>query len=218
MAERVGMPNDTQHVSIIGRNGSGKTVAAVWHLSVRSFDKMPWIIFDYKGDELINSIERAEYIDLRKAPKKPGIYIVQPLPDQIDEVNEFMWQIWNNEKTGVYIDEGYMMTGSPAFRALLTQGRSKKIPLIVLSQRPVWMDRFVFSESTFFQVFHLNHRKDRQTVQEFISKPIDGRLPEYHSYWYDVNADRLNVFSPVPQGPRILDVINSRMQPKKRYL
>ena len=44
-----------------------------------------------------------------------------------------MWEIWKRGGIGVYVDEGYMVgNNNPAFRAILTQGRSKEIPAIVL--------------------------------------------------------------------------------------
>ena len=128
---------------------------------------------------------------------KPGVYIVHPRPDE--DTEPLLWQVWERGGIGVYIDEGYMVGDrNAAFRAILTQGRSKQIPVIVLSQRPVWMDRFVFSESEFFQIFRLQHNKDRKSVQEFIPKSIDKRLPEFHSYYYDVSRDVVTVLKPVP--------------------
>jgi hypothetical protein len=72
-------PTDTQHLSIVGKTGTGKTQAAAWHLSRRSFDVMPWIIINHKRDDLLTSI-RAEEIDLDKVPRKAGLYSLHPLP------------------------------------------------------------------------------------------------------------------------------------------
>ncbi len=193
------IPDETNRLAIVGATGSGKTQAALWQLSMRDIDSRPWIIFNWKMDKSIDGIPHAVATELEFIPTKPGVYIYHPHPDQKDEVESLMWEVWGRGGIGMYIDEGYMVGDrNPAFRAILTQGRSKEIPVIVLSQRPVWMDRFVFSESEFFQVFRLQHSKDRKSVQEFIPKSIDKRLPEYHSYYYDVSRDIVTVLKPVP--------------------
>lgn len=214
-------PDDSQRLSIMGKTGSGKTVAAAWHLSRRSFDTKPWVIFDFKGDGLIGDIEDtgAKEIDLSSPPKKPGLYVVRPRPDQTEEVERFLWQVWKQEKTGLYFDEGYMIGNRCApFNAILTQGRSKEIPMITLAQRPAWLSRFVFSEADFFQIFWLNDFRDRKTVQSFIPASLENRLADYNSLWYDVSRDQVVVLSPVPETTVILDTFHDRLAPKKRFL
>jgi hypothetical protein len=218
MSDNVRLPNSSQRIAIVGRTGSGKTVAGLWHLSKTNFDTHPWVIIDYKTDEHINAIERAEKIDLSSVPKRKGIYIVHPLPSQEEEVTEFLWKIWQQENTGIYVDEGYMLGKNKAFETCLVQGRSKHIPMIVLSQRPVWISRFVFSESDFFQIFHLNDERDRKTVEAFIPVDMDDRLPDYYSRYYDVGRDSLVTFSPVPKPDATLEVINTRLESRKRTL
>jgi len=210
------LPSDSQRIAIVGRTGSGKTQSAAWHLSKRSFDTKPWIMFDYKGDELLNEIEGTQEIDLATVPKKPGLYIVHPLPDDNESVENYLWQIWANENIGLYFDEGYMIGDSPALRAILTQGRSKHLPVIILSQRPVWLSRFVFSESDFFQLFHLNDVRDRKTMRAFVPADLDARLPQYHSYYYDVANDQITILSPVPKREEILETFSERLNVNKR--
>jgi hypothetical protein len=216
-------PNDTQRHAIVGATGSGKTQAALYHLSGRSYDVQPWIIYDFKRDELIGEVlPQAQEIGVTsKVPDKPGIYIVHPHPAQSQEVDNQLWQIWEQENTGVYIDEGYMIgNNSPAFRALLTQGRSKHIPIITLSQRPTWIDRFILSESEFHQIFRLQHKKDLQTVNEFIPHDLRDenndpiRLPDYHSWYYDVGANELIVCKPVPDVEKIRATFARRLPHK----
>jgi len=210
----VRFPNDTQRLSIVGATGSGKTIAALWHLSHRDYMSKPWVIYDFKTDEAINGLEYAQHIEVTDPPpEKPGIYIAHPHPSQVPEVEEQMWQIWERGDTGVYIDEGYMVgSNNKAFRALLTQGRSRHVPMIVLSQRPVWMDRFVFSESEYFQIFRLQHKKDYENVQQFVPVALKERLPEFHSYYYDVGRDEVVVLKPVPDKDAIIHTFNTRMR------
>jgi len=219
-------PTDQQRLTIVGATGSGKTVAAMWQLSHRDFDRKPWMIYNFKHDELIDGINGAQHIGVdAPPPERPGIYVVHPHPAQTDAVDAQMWAIWEREDIGVYVDEGFMIgRNSTGFRALLTQGRSKHIPLITLSQRPVWMDRFVFTESEFLQVFRLQHRMDTKKMEEFIPNPnvdrappnnkhpLETRLPEYWSYYYDVGRDRLEKMRPTPDADAILDTIDLKLR------
>ncbi len=217
------LADDTQRTSIVGRTGSGKTVAAAHHLSKADFTVKPWIVYDFKHDGLLTAIaglKGAEHIGLDTVPRRPGLYFVHPLPHEVEAVQAQMWRIWSQENTGVYCDEGYMAAPppgvNPAFRALLTQGRSKHIPMIVLSQRPVWLDKFVFSEADFFQVFALSHIGDRKKVMEYVPADLTRRLPPYYSYYHAVNNPETGepetlVLKPVPEPDVILEHIETRL-------
>lgn len=170
------LPGPDKRTVIVGSTGSGKTQAGCWHLSQKDFHRRPWFVIDFKGDALIAEIGPDE-IDVRaKPPMQPGVYVVRPKPMIDDEyLTEFLWKLWKQEYCGLYTDEGYMIPGvrNPAFRALLTQGRSKKIEMVTLSQRPVWMDRFTFTEADFWQIFRLNGLDDRKSVSAIIGNQID---------------------------------------------
>jgi hypothetical protein len=214
------LPGDTHRLTMYGQTGTGKTVAGLWHLSHRSYTRRPWLLFDFKGDEHIAQIPYTEEISLKTLPKQQGLYVVRPVPEADDEaVEELMWKIWRQENTGVFVDEGYMVSrGNSAFQALLTQGRSKSIPMITLSQRPVWMNRFTISEADFHQIFRLADQSDRDVVQRFIPHDVQARLPEYHSYYYDVAQDSLAKLKPVPHPDEILQTFEDRLQKRTRFL
>lgn len=214
------LPNDTQRITIIGATGSGKTVAGLWQLSLRNYDVKPWIIYDYKYEELIASIDGAQTLSLESPlPTRPGVYIVHPNPDDETEVENHMLRIWAQEDIGVFVDEGYMIGNrNKGFRRLLTQGRSKHVPMIILTQRPVWMDRFVFTESNFFQVFRLQDQDDLRAIQRFIPYDLSRRLPEYHSYYYDVSANKVTHLSNTPDPAAILDTFDTKLQPLKKVI
>lgn len=214
------LPNDTERISIIGATGSGKTHAALWHLSRRNYNLKPWIVFDWKHDDLINSVEGVYPLGLgQPIPRQPGIYLVQPDPQDDEMVEEMMWRIWRTGNTGVYVDEGYMVgKNNKGFRALLTQGRSKHIPMIILSQRPVWMDRFVFSESEYFQVFRLQHTGDIKKIEEYIPHDISRRLPLRNSYYYDCATDELVLLKPMPDRAAILDTFHTKLRRLKQVV
>lgn len=228
----INYPTNKDRISIIGRTGSGKTQAAIFHLSLRDYHRMPWIVYNFKYDESVDGIPGANHIGVGELPYSkssgrvfPGIYIVHPFPDDQIGVENQMQQIWAKGNTGVYVDEGYMIgTRNPWFRNLLTQGRSKHIPMIVLSQRPTWMDRFVFSESNYFQVFDLTDTDDLNNVRRFIretpERNLSRPLPEFHSYYYDVKNKQLDRLKPVPDIDTLYKVFDRRlgMMPHKKVI
>jgi hypothetical protein len=213
------LPRDDQRTVIFGRTGSGKTQYGAWLLSESAFDKRPTVIVDYKGDDLLNSSQYVEEITLNTVPTKPGLYIVHPKPDEDDIVEAWLWKLWAKENIGLYIDEGYMVPDKGALRSILTQGRSKHIPAIILSQRPVWITRFAVSEADFYTVFHLNAVKDRKIVEEFLPhKALDKQLPAYHSKWYDVANNTLLTVGPAPSADAITERFDERLRPRRHKL
>lgn len=208
------LPDDTQRLAIVGRTGSGKTVGALWHLSRRGFNDMPWIIIDYKGDTHIARIPGLREISVRaKPPTRPGLYVIRPMPDIDDEALDlFLCRVWENGRTGIYLDEGYMIGRyNKWYRALLTQGRSKHIPIITLSQAPAWVSPFIFRESEFIQAFHLQTPADRIRMAEFMPGADVSHMPKHHSWYWNVLDFELTYLRPVPPPDEILDRIESRL-------
>lgn len=213
------LPTNSDRLVIFGRTGSGKTQAAIFHLSYRNFDRMPWVVIDSKGDALLKKISKlpkANNITLEQTPKKPGLYFVRPIPEVDDEkLEEFLWRIHLRGKTGIYIDEGYMMPRGGPMNAILTQGRSKQVPVIMLAQRPVWMTKFSRSEASFFQVFELSDEDDRAVLRKFLPYDVVEGLPPYHSLWYDVGRKQTDLFSPVPDEETLLETFKHRLKEER---
>lgn len=217
------IPGDRQRVTIIGKTGSGKTQAALWQLSQRSFTSRPWVLFDFKLDPMLADIPHKTELDIKdKAPKRPGLYIVHPPPGQahVEALDDFLWRLWAKGNTGLYIDEGYMLSPrSDAFQAILTQGRSKGLPVILLTQRPTWVTRFAFSEADYIQLFQLTDRRDQKVVKEFMPLPIETSLPgPYYSWWWDNTRNYKAVLRPAPDRDSVLDQFYSRTRSARRVL
>lgn len=217
------LPNTQERVAVIGRTGSGKTRLASFILSYAPYDKMPWVIFDFKGEELFNGIEHLREIGFKDKPKEPGLYRISPRPNEAEETEDFMWGIHERGRTGCYFDETLQIPGhykAGAFRALLTQGRSKRIPCILNTQRPSGVSPYVFSEADHFAIFHLNRREDVDAVRSYVSDDVDlhAPLPQYHSRWYDVKDDATYHLRPVEDDAAILARFNSRLKPRSRFI
>lgn len=198
------LPGWSDRIAILGRTGSGKTVAGIWHLSNFDLRVMPFVVVDFKGDPGIAKLSLPVLEGWSLPPQgKGGAFVIRPLPGEMSEVEAWLWSLWERGRCGLFVDEGYLLKDSEAFNAILMQGRTKKIPVITLSQRPVWLPRAVWSESSFFQVFALNDLRDRQTVSNFVHVDFSRlRLNAHESIYYDVGRDLLFKFSPVPDVPR----------------
>lgn len=215
------LPGPKDRISIMGRTGSGKTHFACWVLSHSAWTSKPCYVIDYKRDELINDIPGAEKVDLapRRLPRQGGIYLFHPKPSQETEVEALIWRIWERGNALLYIDEGHMLPDKGAMKSVLTQGRSKGIGAIVLTQRPSWVNRFVFSEADYYSVFHMNDKRDRSTIQSFVPANLSEPLPARHSWYYEVGRNSLFHMLPVEPRERILDRFDARhpRRPKKGF-
>jgi DNA helicase HerA-like ATPase len=218
MERAITLPGIEDRTLIIGRTGSGKTYAGVWLLSQMPIEDMPWIVFDFKGDKSIARIPFAQVIDLNTIPTVPGVYIVRPLPGDDDKLQSYLQQIWDTEGIGLYIDEAFQLAKNTALDAILIQGRSKNIPVIMLTQRPVGISRFAFSESQFLMVFPNHDKRERKTISEFTPLFQSGDLeehllPRFHSYWYDVIGNTVTPLKPVPKLESIIKVFDAKLRP-----
>ena len=215
------LPGPSDRTVILGQTGSGKTYGGVWLLSTQDIDRRPWLILDFKNDDLINGIEKSQYISFADdLPTRPGLYILkcEPYDERLDELFR---RILDHTEIGVYVDEGLMVgQNNKGFNACLTQGRSLGIPMIILSQRPVKCATCVLSEATFWMVFFLIKKSDREKVADDTPLPINyvDKLQPHHSWWYDVKRRNLTKFGPVPDEGVILGSIDGRLPKVRRTI
>ena len=219
-------PGNEDRTAIVGATGSGKSTFAFYLFAeYASFDRMPWIIVDYKGEKILAEIIRnkdAFVIPMDKPlPDRPGIYVIRPDPEEPEAIVSFLWKVYRAGRCGVFFDELTMVPNQNLvrdnpLRALLTQGRSKQIPLYLLTQRPVGVNVSVFSEATFIAQFELNRPEDVNRVQEYIpfNNPVfaDKKpLPRYWSKWWDSKRRLALRLRPAPDAGVIVDRIADRV-------
>jgi hypothetical protein len=217
-------PQSDERTLIIGKTGSGKTRAGLFHLSRANYHEVPFVIWDFKLEPFFKKIDATELKLSSKAPDQPGLYIIRPLPHETEAVEDMIWKIWEKGKVGQFFDEATMVSEqhrvNKALRATLTQGRSKKLQVIACSQRPRTIDRFFFSESEKFQLFYLSQKPDVMTVQEFVPGYDPQSLEEYHSFWHEVKGKNSKTvrFGPVPSDKDLLSAFRKRARKRRRII
>lgn len=219
------LPTLKQRVAVIGKTGSGKSVFGLWLLSRAAFDQQPFIIVDYKHDEMIEQIDRARVIGFNESPKQPGIYILRPHPSEDEQMEGFLRRVWERGRTGLFFDETAELPkhyGKGALHACLTQGRSKRIPIIGCTQRPTGVVPALFTEADFFACFYLQKPEDVASFARYTPwNPrdiIDNRLPPHHCRWYDSPRDVALTLAPCPGEDDILDTFHDRLKPRRRFM
>ena len=195
------LPGASDRIAVIGATGTGKTVLGAWVLSRQRFDKRPWVCLDFKNEELWDIVGDPPMRELRlgQMPKKTGLYRLHVNPGQEDELEEWLWKVWGKENIGLFCDEISLVPNKNAMKAILRQGRSKRIPVIACTQRPVDCDREIFTEANIISVFRLDDVRDYKIIQGFTrNAPIETPLPAHWSYWYDKRNFSCSVLRPVP--------------------
>lgn len=201
-------PGGDARTTILGATGSGKSTCGTWMLSNMRFDRRPWIAIDFKREIIFDRVGFPPIQQLSlggKLPRRSGLYLVSPRPGQDAQLEAFLWRVWERENIGLYVDEAALMPDGDAFPAVLQQGRSKRIPVIACSQRPVGVARGLFSEANFFCVYRMADRRDYKLVEGFAPADLARPLPPYCWHWYDVARNRLLAMAPVPGPEPIAD-------------
>jgi len=207
-------PGGDDRTVCIGATGSGKTTCGTWLLSHMRFDVRPWCIIDFKREALFDDVGSPPLVPLTLAslPKRKNtVYLLTPRPDEEEQLERWLWRVWEKENIGLFIDEAALMPDGPAWQAILQQGRSKRLPCIICTQRPVMVKRAVFSEASFFAVYRMQDRRDYRVVEGFVPADLSMPLPEHHWRYYDVAKNRLLSMSPVPPPDDVADMLNRRL-------
>lgn len=198
---RFNLPGGTDRTCVIGMTGTGKTVFGAWLLSKQRFNERPWVCLDFKNEILWDQVGDPPMrpLSLNHLPKKNGLYRLDITSRDNDALEDWLWEVWSKENIGIFCDEVSLVPQKEAFKSILRQGRSKRIPVIACTQRPVDCDREVFSEANYVSVFRVKDRRDYKIIQEFTGNAaIDAPLPQHWSYWYDAKENQILSLRPCP--------------------
>lgn len=155
-----------EHVAVVGDTGSGKTYLVSRLANLRQYV----VVLRTKPDDIkfagMKTVSKASAIDdmydtrLLLAPKHK---------EQMREAYELLERVWKQGGWTVIIDELWYLEKilrlTPHAERLLTQGRSKKISVVVGMQRPAQISRFAISQCTHLFTFGIEGR-DLMTVRE----------------------------------------------------
>jgi hypothetical protein len=223
------LPGDSDRITVVGRTGTGKTVAGLWHLSNQNLEK-PWIICNIKRDEHIESIANTEQVDLNYVPgkKDKGIFVADISPYDFEAsgskdkspFDKMLLNVWHRGDCGLFFDELVPVGNSRALTLCYTQGRSLHIPIIGCSQRPVGINRYAFTEAGFVQVFDLNIQDDIDTVESFVPLDWDEEqsLGPHESFYYVVSTASIYRFKPVPSMDEIRKKFERKMPRRFQWI
>lgn len=203
-------PDNGERVVIAGRTGSGKSTLCCYLLK-RS--PQTWLILNPKHTAAFKSLPDVVVLtkfDERQVTKEQARhkYVLlnlsghQATADYMDEI--ISWAHGSFRNIGLCADELYTLhSGSgkagQGLTGWLTRGRELRQSFIGLTQRPVWISRFCFSEADCIIAMDLTIEADRNTFFEHTGQLEFMKRRLAHSWLcYDVAGDKLVPYGPVP--------------------
>ena len=183
-----------EHLTILGRTGTGKTRLASALLRARRSVISLVTKADDSSRYLPNDSRRPirHVRDISTSDPRRRYYVLEPrLQDQQAEALAAMRRVWADGGWTLYLDELFYLEKQLGLRQpielLLTQGRSKGLTIVCGMQRPAWVSMFAVSEPTHVVCFPLAHPDDRKRVLQATSADLAeplARLHRYEALWY----------------------------------
>lgn len=153
--------NEDEHVTLIGPTGSGKTTLAYYILPLRTHVCM---IATKPGDSSLERFARSNgFVQMsewkegnpRKTPRRllwPKLDTVYKQPEQRKQIRRALEDMYVSGGWNIYLDEVRYVSDDLKLRRFLNiyllQYRSQHGSLIAATQRPSWIPREFYSQST----------------------------------------------------------------------
>lgn len=202
---------------VVGRTGSGKSSLAGFLLRQ---SPQQWIILNPKGTKAYDNLpdavtlnglnwkklERLMFEKTRDGKARWRFINVVPAIAEAstENMDNFLMALHESyTHIGFVADELYTLNqngrSGPGLTAWLTRGRELKQSFLGLTQRPAWVSKFIFSEADYMGEMSLVIAEDQKRMYDVSGKDLMRQnLPQYEWLWYDVGADKITWFNPVP--------------------
>lgn len=197
-----------QHITLVGQNGSGKTVLARQLILLRAFILV--LATKIRDDSLYKPLhaEGFEIVEAFKPDpeKQPRVILKPELKDvsvsarqaQSEAFEDALMEVWNYGNYCVFADEVRYLTDtlklSNAFETLWLQGRSLGVSLVAGTQRPYSIPQEAFSQAVHFFFFRESERRNLERMSEFtggdgeLVKYVLPRLPRHEALYIDTRT------------------------------
>jgi hypothetical protein len=182
-----------EHVAIIGDTGTGKTFLMSKLVQMRKYVVFLRTKPDDNQFPNFEKFRKAEGMDQWDANR---ILLEPHLSYQAKEIWLAINKVWKHGSWTLVVDEMWYAERRLGLREpienLLTQGRSKKITVMVGMQRPAWVSRFGIAEATHVFAFRTEGR-DTKALADSTTPKIAAALEslEGHDFVYFNRAKRL---------------------------
>lgn len=194
-----------EHVFIAGQTGTGKSFLTEVYLS--GFDHV--VKLDTKGEyfervrdgqDIWRGLEEGKDFtvifnlsDLASVETPKIIYVPDFEEQEESFYNALMKWVYERENTTLWIDELMSIADNPRsyppyLKAIMTRGRSKRVSIWALTQRPVDIPAIILANSTHFFIFDLNLPQDREKIAKATGQPEFLTKPNGYHFWYYKNG------------------------------
>lgn len=155
-----------EHIAAVGDTGTGKTYLISKLVELRNYV----VILRTKPDDIkFPGFRKARTVKAMDRMYDTRILLDPVHSQQMRQGYELLTRVWKEGGWTVVIDEEWYVEArlhlTEWVETLLTQGRSKKISVIVGMQRPARVSRFAISQCTHLFTFRVEGR-DLQTIKE----------------------------------------------------
>ena len=203
-----------QHGVIVGKTGSGKSQQLLNLATNLAANGHRIVVIDTKiDDDFLYLAKKSEKLLLAenysRAQKilKSGRFnylVIRPQGFELNNpqaLDNYLSLLYKSADLTIFIDEVYQFhSGSGragvGLNELLTRGRSRGISLFCCCQRPAWVSKFIFSESTHFFIYQLMMKNDKKTMSGIIDSDVET-LPAHHYHYFNGITGELRHEKPI---------------------